>query len=151
MADNDYDRDEEDLVPRSHIRDLEAKAKRATDLEAELEQTRREAAFAKALGNDAEHPGAKYFVKGYDGELNPEAIRAAAAEAGFLRSTPPPAPAPGQPAPDPMERIVNASSGADAPPPTSFEEAISQAKDQNEVLRITEQYHPGSTVLTDQG
>lgn len=43
----------------------------------------RRAAFLEA-GVDMAHPGASYFVKGYDGEVSADAIRKAAEEAGFL-------------------------------------------------------------------
>jgi hypothetical protein len=44
-------------------------------------------AFAKA-GIDPASPQAKYFVKGYDGDLTPEAIRAAAEEAQLITPQP---------------------------------------------------------------
>ena len=49
----------------------------------EAEQLKRENAFLKA-GLDPEDPKAKYFVKGYDGELTKEAIVAEATAAGIL-------------------------------------------------------------------
>lgn len=84
MADHDDDQDQTDLVPRSQIRQLEEKAKKATELEARLAEMERRAAFSEALGSSANDPKIKYFIKGYDGELSAEAIRAEALEAGVL-------------------------------------------------------------------
>jgi hypothetical protein len=50
---------------------------------AEAEQARKEVNFLKA-GIDPTEPKFKYFVKGYDGELSPEAIRSAAEEAQLI-------------------------------------------------------------------
>lgn len=78
-------------VPRHVIRRLEKDkreaTKRAEEAAAELATLRREAAFLRA-GIPVDDPGAKYFVKGYDGELEPEAIRSAAVEARILQADP---------------------------------------------------------------
>lgn len=55
---------------------LKAKADQAAAAEREL-------AFVKA-GLDPNAPMAKYFMKAYDGDLNPEAIKAAAQEAQLI-------------------------------------------------------------------
>jgi hypothetical protein len=85
VADDYDDQDQTDLVPRSQIRQLEEKAKKAGELEARLAEMERRAAFSEALGTAATDPKVKYFIKGYDGELTPEAIRAEALEAGVLQ------------------------------------------------------------------
>lgn len=57
--------------------------------ERERDEARREAAFLRA-GIDPEAKGiGAYFVKGYDGDLDPAKIRAAAVEAGVLQPPPP--------------------------------------------------------------
>lgn len=57
--------------------------------ERERDEAKREAAFLRA-GIDPEAKGiAAYFVKGYDGDLDPAKIRAAAAEAGVIQPAPP--------------------------------------------------------------
>jgi hypothetical protein len=57
--------------------------------ERERDQAKREAAFLRA-GIDPEAPGiASYFVKGYEGDLDPSKIRAAATEAGIIQPPPP--------------------------------------------------------------
>lgn len=69
---------------RERMKQLEAelgewKAKAQTASEAE-----RKLAFVEA-GIDPSLPVAKYFMKGYDGELSPEAIRQAAIEAQIIQ------------------------------------------------------------------
>jgi hypothetical protein len=57
--------------------------------ERERDDARKEAAFLRA-GIDPESKGiASYFVKAYDGDLDPAKIRAAATEAGILQPPPP--------------------------------------------------------------
>ena len=70
---------------RAHLRKLEAENKRKDELLAEAEKARRELLFLKA-GVNPDDPKAKYFVKGYDGELTVEAIRQAAEEASYIPS-----------------------------------------------------------------
>jgi hypothetical protein len=86
VADDYDDQDQTDLVPRSQIRQLEQQAKEAKDLRAQLEAVQRENTFAKALGS-IDHPARSYFERGYDGEMEPDAIRAAAREAGLMATS----------------------------------------------------------------
>lgn len=83
--DDDYDADDEPApeanprtvtLSRKQIRSLEQKAARADAAEREL-------AFAKA-GVDLADPKLSYFVKGYSGDLTPDAIKQEAVNAGFL-------------------------------------------------------------------
>lgn len=84
MSDNytdDFDLEiEED---DNDIRSLRKAANAAKKLKAEVAQMKRELAFAKA-GLPLDDPRMNYFVKGYDGEMEPDAIREAATAAGFL-------------------------------------------------------------------
>lgn len=118
MADNytdddlDNDLDEYgDETPRG----LRRAANKAKKLEAELTQLRRELAFAKA-GIPMNDPKMNYFVKGYEGDLDPEAIREAAEEAGFLQlqAAAPQQPQAPQEAPEAAatQRVMRASVGA---------------------------------------
>lgn len=66
------------------LKNLRAAANRAKKLEAELNQMKRQMAFYQA-GLPLDDPKMQYFIKGYDGELEAEAIRNAATEAGFLQ------------------------------------------------------------------
>ena len=63
-------------------RELEAKAARATELEAQVEQMQRKEVFRDA-GLDPSNKMTEYFMKGYEGELSVEAIKAEAQSAGL--------------------------------------------------------------------
>lgn len=67
------------------IPELREAAERGKEARQEAEQLRRENAFLKA-GIDPESPRAKYFVKGYDGELTAEAIKSEAEAAGIFEA-----------------------------------------------------------------
>jgi hypothetical protein len=138
--DNDIEEPEDDgtdLIPRRHVRDLEAKARRADELEAQLAKAEREGAFAKALGSATTEPWFRYFEKGYDGELDPDTIRAAASEAGFGRQA---EPQPDQPPADlaAHQRMATAASGAGTPGAFDPLEAIAKAQSPEEVMQIVE-------------
>lgn len=70
----------------AELRKLRKEAAKAADLEARLAELERRDIFAQA-GIPTSDPAAKYFIKGYDGELTPEAIRAAAIEARVMPAT----------------------------------------------------------------
>ena len=63
-------------------RELEAKAKRADELEAQVQQMQRKEVFRDA-GLDPSNKMTEYFMKGYEGELSVEAIQAEANSAGL--------------------------------------------------------------------
>ena len=92
MSDSNYEFEDEvedqatrkDPV-RARMRELEQQVKAVEAKAKEAEAAQRELAFVKA-GVDPDSAAAKYFVKGYDGELTPEAIRAAAEEANLVSS-----------------------------------------------------------------
>jgi hypothetical protein len=85
MSDNYTDDDNFDLDGEdgNNIQSLRKAANSAKRLKAELAQLKREVAFAKA-GIPLDDPRMSYFVKGYEGELEPDVIREAATTAGFL-------------------------------------------------------------------
>jgi hypothetical protein len=85
MSDNYTDpiEDDDDGDGTEDFKNLRAKARKAAKLEQENVLMRRELAFIKA-GVPMDDPKTGYFVKGYDGELDPQAIRQAAIEAGFM-------------------------------------------------------------------
>lgn len=87
MSDNyiNDDLDLEDDDAGTDIRSLRRAASSAKKLKAENAKLLREVAFAKA-GLPLSDPKMNYFIKGYDGELEAEAIREAAAQAGFISS-----------------------------------------------------------------
>lgn len=118
MSDNYTDDDldtEMDEYSDETPRGLRRAANKAKKLEAELNSLRRELAFAKA-GIPMNDPRMSYFIKGYDGELDADAIREAAEEAGFLQveQAQPQAPQVSQQAPEAAatQRVMRASVGA---------------------------------------
>lgn len=71
-------------LPRREVRRFE---KERRELAAERERSarlERENAFIRAGILDIEAPKYMYFVRGYDGEMDPDAIKAAAVEAGLM-------------------------------------------------------------------
>ncbi len=92
MSDNymDDDFDSEGESPEGNANDIKSLRRAANSkkqLEQELNEARKELAFAKA-GINPDDPKMKYFVKGYDGEMSSDAVRQAALEAGFLTASP---------------------------------------------------------------
>lgn len=79
-----YDEPVQETNPvRSRMKQLEKENREAKKLVAELQAAAKELSFAKA-GIDVADPKFKYFIKGYDGESTPEAIRQAAEEAQLI-------------------------------------------------------------------
>lgn len=113
-------------LTRQQIRSLERDAKQARKANEEAAATKRELAFVRA-GIDPDDPKLKYFAKGYDGEINADAIRAAATEAGFL--TPTATSSDEQAEATASERIANASAGAAAQPPTTKRTQIEELQE----------------------
>lgn len=141
MADTELDETEEhEDGPkglRAHVKRLESQLKEAQDRAAEAEGLRRELAFSKA-GIDLNDAKVKYFVRGYDGELDADAIRKQAVEDGFLK-------APDEPAPDPnltaSGRMDEAAAGEPDPARyAEFNERVKQAKSPDEILSISEEF-----------
>lgn len=104
---DDDDFEAEDQTPKA----LRRQANKAKKLEAELTAMRRELAFARA-GLPMDDPKMSYFIKGYEGDLESDAIRSAALEAGFLQSANTVQEAPKAPDLSAQTRIMQASAGA---------------------------------------
>jgi hypothetical protein len=83
--DDDFDSESDANGDAGDIKSLRRAANSKKKLEQELNELKRELAFAKA-GLSMDDPKMKYFVKGYEGEMSADAIREAALEAGFLAS-----------------------------------------------------------------
>ena len=108
-TEDEFDSDMEDSDTGGDIKSLRRAANGKRKLEKELVSLRREMAFFKA-GLPVDDPRMSYFIKGYDGEMNAEAIRDAAVDAGFLEVvTEEPSNAEGQAAA--QNRVMQASSG----------------------------------------
>ena len=82
IYEDDNDQPESNPV-RARMKQLEKENREYRKALAEAEQARREVNFLKA-GIDPTEAKFKYFVKGYDGDLTPEAIRQAAEEAQLV-------------------------------------------------------------------
>jgi hypothetical protein len=84
---DDFDYEDDDIVDRNPLRSVNKKLeKELAALRKEREEllaAKRENAFIKA-GIDPNDAKFKYFVKGYDGELTPDAIREAGIEAQLI-------------------------------------------------------------------
>lgn len=70
----------------AELRKLRKEAEKARELEAKLAEAERRETFALA-GIPLDDPAARYFVKAYDGEMTPEAIKAAAVQARVIQGT----------------------------------------------------------------
>lgn len=119
-------------IPVEDLRNLRKKAKSADDAERRAAKAERELAFAKA-GLDLGDPKVGYFVKGYDGELTPEAIRATAVELGFVA-----VPTVDQQAASEAKGIEQITSTATGGQPASFDVAaeLQAARNEREVMAI---------------
>lgn len=141
----------EDDVPdvvrqRNHIKGLESQLK---DTKTEAETLRqqaeanaaaaRELAFVKA-GVNTDDPAAKYFLKGYDGELTVDAIKAAAAEARLIGAAPPPP----DPRPAEVAQLAEiADIGVGGLPPdreAQYQEELANAKSADETKKVLAKY-----------
>lgn len=80
---DDLDDEQQEQSKPNWRRELERKAKKADEFDRAAQAAKRELAFYKA-GLPMEDPRMAYFVKGYDGDNSPDAIRKAASDAGFL-------------------------------------------------------------------
>ena len=109
--DDDFDTNEVDEQEDASPRGLRRAANKSKKLEQELNEMRRELAFARA-GLPLDDPKMKYFIKGYDGELSAESVREAALEAGFLASQDSSNEPQLQQAAAAQQRVMSASAGA---------------------------------------
>lgn len=89
--DDEYDDEQQEPQERtsSEWARLRRAEKAADKAKKELEAIKAEQAFFKA-GLNPDDPKVKYFRKGYEGDLTPEAIKAEALAAGFLSAEEPP-------------------------------------------------------------
>lgn len=119
------------------LRNLRAIAKTHQEDSAKLAVLERENAFAKAK-LDLDDPKMGYFIKGYEGDLEPEKIREAAVQAGFVAQQQqiPPAEMAGH------QQMGAAAAGGEAGPPFDLGKAIADAQSPEEVMRLmTEKGH----------
>ena len=120
---------------RARMRELEDRNKALEAQAKEAEAAKRELAFVKA-GVDPDSAAAKYFVKGYDGELTAEAIRAAAEEASLIPSQKKEVAAEQQA----WNRVAQASrAGETSDAPVDFVQRFNNAKSADEVMALLAQ------------
>lgn len=92
MSDPDFDPADYGLQAKevgihpAELRKLRKEQQRREELERKVADLERRDLFARA-GVPVDDPGARYFVKAYDGELTAEAIKAAAVEARILQAS----------------------------------------------------------------
>lgn len=79
-------------INNAELRKLRKQASENAELRNQLASEQRLRVFAE-VGIPVSDPAAKYFVRGYEGELTPEAIKAAAIEARVLAPSAPVSPA----------------------------------------------------------
>lgn len=144
MSEYDDFTDEDEQVPaagnpmRAAMRAMESEIKSLRQQAIESESTKRELAFVKA-GIDPSDAAAKYFVKGYDGELTQDAIKQAAIEARLLSHTISDEEVFEQKAWKQTNQVAaGAGSSSELP---SLESRLNAAKSANEVLEIWANEH----------
>jgi hypothetical protein len=142
MSDSNYEFEDEvedqasrkDPV-RAQLRKVEQQLQVAEAKAKEAEAAQRELAFVKA-GVDPDSAAAKYFVKGYDGELTPEAIRAAAEEANLVSSEKKEVAGEQQA----WNRVAQASrAGETSEPPVDYVQRFNNTKSADEVMALIAQ------------
>lgn len=144
--DNDLEYDEQDSGRnplRDRMKQLETENAELKAKASEASAAARELAFVKA-GVDPSSPMAKYFVKGYEGDLTPEAIREAALEAQLIRDDK--AEQVRQEA-GTWQRSNEIAAGSSGEPPVDFLDRINQAKSPAEVEQLLAQAKAQSNAL----
>ena len=138
MSDIDnYDSDMEETNSRNPVRarmkELEKETAELRKQIAEAETAKRELAFVKA-GIDPNSPMSKYFMKGYEGDLDPDAIRQAAVEAQLIS---PPEATPTQVEAAGWQKVAKIAAGSQtAQPPVDWNQRLLNAESPKEVEAI---------------
>lgn len=145
MSDSDetFEEEVQDQVTRdpvrAQLRKTEERLKASEAKAKEFELAARELEFMKA-GIDTSAPGAKYFVKAYDGELKAESIRVAAEEANLIKSVQQNEQIPSSEK-EAWKRVGDASKAGDkVDPVVSWQEKMKNAKSEKEVNLLMAQY-----------
>lgn len=135
MSEYDYDDEQSETEGRNPVRarmkELEQRLAEAEKRAQAAETAAREAAFLKA-GIDPSKKISQYFMKAYDGELEPEAIRQAAMEAEVIST-----PKTDASEAEAWKRTTKVADGAGtAQPPIDWNKRINEATSQAEVEAI---------------
>lgn len=158
LIDEDFDNEvveEQTRNPaRQYQRDLEKKNSRLQDevdaakaSAAEALSIKKENAFLKAGITDLDKGVAKLFFKSYEGEMTPEAIKAAASAEGLDLIPTSERPEIAQELNDLASTSAIASSGAGSTPPNEIQ-AIRSAKTPQEVIALAQK--AGSSISNEQ-
>lgn len=134
--DNETDETPKDPV-RARMKQLEKELQQSKQALAEAEALKKEMAFIKA-GIPMDNPMAKYFIKGYDGDVSAEAIRQAAEEANLIQKAAENAQAKSEA--DAWSRITKAQrAGETSDPVVDWNTKLNQARNEQEVMQILAQ------------
>ena len=131
--DDEYEDDDDEprgpAALRRRNKQMKDELRQSREELAELAGLRRRVAFVDA-GLDTSDPKLSYFVKGYDGDLEPDAIKAAAVAAGFV-AAPPADTSSGVPS-----QIAGAAAGANPEPSTvTGPKFVTHAEEYQDALR----------------
>lgn len=118
-------------LPVNDLRALRKASKERDELSRQLDAHTRELAFSRAK-LDLDDPKLKYFIKGYEGDLTPEAIRTQAEADGFLQ----PKQSDSREDVKAQQRITRASSGASETPNPELGDLIRQAQTPDEIMKL---------------
>ena len=134
--DNEAPEQTEKNPVRARMREMESELKSLREKAAEAENLQRELAFSKA-GIPMDSPMSGYFVRGYQGEFTPEAIRKAAEEANLVKPAKTTADDSEQKA---WSRLQKASAGGETSDPiVDWNVKLNSARNQDEVMQILAQ------------
>lgn len=133
MPEQQDDQNEERVsLSPDDLRALREKAKEADRLTKEHAEIQRKFAFMEAKIDIAD-PKMSYFVKGYDGELTAEAIKAEATKAGFMTQSAPQVP----PAElEAHQQVGAAAAGGSSTEPFDFQAELAKCKTPEEVMML---------------
>lgn len=134
MSEYDYEDEQSETEARNPVRarmkELEKQLAEANQRAQAAEAAARKAAFLEA-GLDLNNKMTQYFVKAYDGDISPEAIRQAAVEANLIST---PSNSEESAAWKRTEQVANGSGTAQ--PPVDWNKRINEATSEEEVLAI---------------
>lgn len=128
----DDDQPQETNPVRARMKQLEKENREIRKALADAETAKREVNFLKA-GIDPTAPKFKYFVKAYDGDLDPEAIKSALVEAQLIT----PEPAESEQDKQAWNTSNKVAAGAEtSPEPPSWAKRINDAESEAELMAI---------------
>lgn len=146
FTDSDVIEDEQDS-PRGLRKQLEQELQAKREAESRAAKAERELAFAKA-GIDIADPKMTYFVKGYEGDADPEKIRQAAVEAGFVGPQEPAVPTEELAQHQQAAQTVAGAQTIDFDSNAEYATALAQARTKEDVLALMDKFgSPRTSVI----